>query len=73
LATKQIQTGTASGEPPGRREVLGVAADGVALRAGVPGLDADRRQHLDIEQVLALQRAGRVPGPSPGDVGPRAG
>jgi histidine ammonia-lyase len=44
-----------------------------AVRVHVPMLDADRRQDLDIERVVALHRGGRLPVPPPADVGQRAG
>jgi histidine ammonia-lyase len=43
--------------PPGGR----VAAVRDAVRAVVPPVEADRRQDRDIEQVLALYRAGALP------------
>jgi hypothetical protein len=32
-----------------------------AVRRDVPSLEADRRQDLDIERVLALHRSGALP------------
>ena len=42
-----------------------------AVRARVPMLEADRRQDVDIEQVLRLHREGLLPCPAPTD-GPAA-
>ena len=42
-----------------------------ALRSRVPMLEADRRQDVDIAQVLELHRQGLLPCPKPTD-GPAA-
>jgi histidine ammonia-lyase len=45
-----------------------------AVRAAVPPLEADRRQDRDIEAILALYRAGRLPAaPSPPGAGTGGG
>jgi histidine ammonia-lyase len=38
-----------------------------AVRERVPVLDDDRRQDIDIEQVLRLHREGLLPCPAPSD------